>query len=110
MVVFTLVRKILLKTPFKSLGSRSRTLTSQRHPLLHTSISKMHDTPYNPTSSEMEDKMFSGKPWGQEGYVAQQLQEAGFEKVKTEVKRYKAQIGFAKTFVTTFLHSTSTSS
>ncbi|KAF2032856.1 S-adenosyl-L-methionine-dependent methyltransferase [Setomelanomma holmii] len=75
------------------------------HAVLSDSIAKMSSShtppPYNPSASELESKMFSGRPWGDASYVAAQLKDAGFQRVQTEFKREKAKVGSPKLFMET---------
>jgi hypothetical protein len=53
----------------------------------------MPSAPYNPTATEITDKMFSGKPWNEPAFVSSQLSEAGFVNVQSEQKVHAAGVG-----------------
>jgi hypothetical protein len=67
--------------------------------LTNVCIGKMSDKPYNPTTAEVEEKLFGGKPWSSEEFVAEQLRDVGFEKVETEVLSIIAKVGSPEMFV-----------
>jgi hypothetical protein len=53
----------------------------------------MPSNPYNPSPSEITDKMFSSKPWNEPSFVLSQLSEAGFVNVQSEQKVNVAGVG-----------------
>lgn len=61
--------------------------------LVNQCISRISGSPYNPTTAEVEEKLFAGKAWGDEEFVAKQLRDVGFEKVETEVLKIVAKVG-----------------
>ncbi|KAH7355668.1 S-adenosyl-L-methionine-dependent methyltransferase [Pyrenochaeta sp. MPI-SDFR-AT-0127] len=71
------------------------------HPLLARSISRMSSEVYSPSFSDLEDKMFAGRRWGDTAYLTSRLVEAGFTKVDTVREKHVAGCGTPKEFVET---------
>ncbi|KAF1846081.1 S-adenosyl-L-methionine-dependent methyltransferase [Cucurbitaria berberidis CBS 394.84] len=69
------------------------------HSLLARSIARMADAPYSPSSSDLEEKLFSGRPWGDHKYVVSQLREVGLHNVDAVREKKSAQVGTPKLFM-----------
>jgi hypothetical protein len=70
-------------------------------PLLARCISMMKDKPFNPSPSDIENKMFGGHNWAERSYVASQLSNAGLVRVDTMRHEVNAAVGTPKLFVET---------
>jgi hypothetical protein len=67
--------------------------------LTNECIAKMASKPYNPTTAEVEDELFAGKPWSSEDFVAGQLRDVGFTNVETEILSITAKVGSPEMYV-----------
>jgi hypothetical protein len=62
----------------------------------------MSSSPYNPSAAEVTSNLYSGKAWNEPEYVAQQLKDAGLERVETQVKTVLAKVGSPEMYVHLF--------
>lgn len=71
------------------------------HPLLTRSIARLSPAPYSPSVADLSAKMFAGRDWGNQTYVAAQLSAAGFENVDTLREKRMAVCGSPRQFMQT---------
>ncbi|KAH7067159.1 hypothetical protein FB567DRAFT_541870 [Paraphoma chrysanthemicola] len=70
------------------------------YPIVARSISLMPaPQPPCPSAAEVQARLMSNRAWGEEGFVAEQLREAGFVEVQTDVKRAVAKVGTPKVYM-----------
>jgi hypothetical protein len=59
----------------------------------------MSSPPYNPSADEIDDKLYAGRAWGSQEYLASQLRESGFVEVETQVEKVVAKVGTPASYV-----------
>ena len=70
-------------------------------PLLARSLEQMKEKPYCPAAAEFEEKIYTGRAWGDKEYLGSQLSQAGFKKVDTAREKIVAECGTAAEWMET---------
>jgi hypothetical protein len=61
----------------------------------------MPEAQNSPSPDQIKQKMYAGLAWDEPEFVAQQLKDAGFANVETEIVAYKARVGSPDAFMQT---------